>query len=84
MVTDKVQIGSEARVLEIGRFEEPPPVPGRPLIRERFRTQLSPLRKFVSSLVAVSLWTRILYAVLAALTGAVWAFSLARFFFSTG
>jgi hypothetical protein len=87
MATDKVPIGSEARVLEIGRsstVEEQPPAPGQPPIRERFRTHLSPLRKFVSSLVAVSLWTRILHTVLAALTGAVWALSLARFFFSTG
>jgi hypothetical protein len=87
MATDKIQIGSEARVSEIGRtgtVQESPRAFGRPPIRERLRAQLSTLRKFASSLVAISLWTRVLYIVLAALSGAVWALSLARFFFSTG
>jgi hypothetical protein len=87
VATDKVQIDSEARVLEIRRsssVEESSPPPRRLPIRERLRTLLSPLRKFVSSLVAESLWVRILYTVLAALAGAVWALSLAPTFLSTG
>jgi len=87
VATDKIQIGSEARVLEIGRagiVQEAPPALGRPPIRERLRTLLSTLRKFASFLVAISLWTRVLYIVLAVISGAVWALSLARFFFSTG
>jgi hypothetical protein len=87
VATDKVQIDSEARVLEIRRSSTvgaPPPEPGQPPIRERFRTILSPLRKVGSSLVAESLWTRILYTVLAVLAGAVWALSFARTFLSTG
>jgi hypothetical protein len=87
VATVKIQIDSQARVLEIGRSstvkESSPPARRLP-IRERLRTMLSPLRKFVSSLVLESLWTRILYTMLSVFTGAVWALSLARVFLSTG
>ena len=87
MTTDKARIDPETRVLKIGRsgiIATAPPRPRRLSIHERLRTELSRVRKFVGSLIAGSLWTRILCGVLAALTGAVWAFSLARFIFSSG
>ena len=87
MPTKKDQFGSKARVVEIGRSssaEIPPQARRRPSFGERLRTELSPLRKSAGSLVAGSLWIRILCSVLAVLTGAIWALSLARFLLSTG
>ena len=87
VAADKTQIHIQARVLEIGRsgiIAKPDPARRRPSFGERLRTELSPLRKSAGSLVTGSLWIRILCSVLAVLTGAIWALSLALFLLSTG
>lgn len=87
MAPDELRADPEARVLEIRRYRdvsEPPPGPRPQPIRERLIGLLSQVREFASSLIALSRWARVLFAILAILTGLVWALSLAQVFLSTG
>lgn len=87
METAGVQIKCQSRVLEIDRYNmvgELPVPPRRPRFRQNLGKIVSSAREPVRSVFTGSFLARILYAVLAALTSAIWASSLGLFFFSTG